>query len=357
MKIAVLGTRGIPNRYGGFEQIAEKMSVRWTNFGHEVTVYNPNDHPFIGKERNGVKIKQIFCNEGRLGVLGTNIFDYLCLKDALKQDYDIILELGYSASIFYPSKNKSKVKIVTNMDGLEWKRKKWNFAEKKFLKFLEKQAVLKSDVLIADNPAMQDYFKNTYNKISSFIPYGAEIIEVINKNILDKYLIDPFSYYLLIARLEPENNIEMVLNGYIQSDAKEPFLVVGNINKYGTYLVNKYQNYPLIKFFGGIYNKDVLDNIRYFSKIYFHGHSVGGTNPSLLEAMGCCCFIAAHNNSFNHYILEENAIYFDNSEDITKIIDTYTENSRDKYITNNKTKIKETYNWEKISIEYLDIFK
>ncbi len=359
MKIAILGTRGIPNRYGGFEQSAENLSIRWKNNGNEVTVYNPNDHPYTEREWNGIRIKQIYSNEKKIGVIGTNIFDYLCLKDALNQDYDIVLELGYSASVFYPLKRNRKFKIVTNMDGLEWKRSKWNTLTRRLLKTLEKQAVLKSDVLIADNPGIQDYLKITYNKSSFYVPYGADakIFVTPYKNVLDEYHLEPYSYYLLIARLEPENNIEMILDGYIQLKLKEPFLVVGNHEtKFGNYLLRKYKRYPLIKFVGGIYNYYILNNIRYFSKIYFHGHSVGGTNPSLLEAMSCGCYIASHNNYFNKCVLEKNALYFNNSKEVCEIINNYDEKFKNKFVNNYRIKIREVYNWDIVSKQYLEIF-
>ena len=121
--------------------------------------------------------------------------------------------------------------------------------------------------------------------------------------------------------------------------------------------MNKYKTNSQIKFLGPIYVIDTLNSLRYYSKIYFHGHSVGGTNPSLLEAMGCSCYIAAHNNSFNKYVLEDNAFYFNNSYDISKIIETYTETYRKMYINNNKIKIKKVYNWDNISDKHLEIFK
>jgi len=356
MKIAVLGTRGIPNRYGGFEQAAENLSMMWNILGHEVTVYNPDDHPYKDKTWNGVKIKQICSNEKRFGVVGTSIFDYLCLSDALNQDYDVVFELGCSASVFYQSKNKRDFKIITNMDGLEWKRSKWNKITRKFLEYLEMQAVLKSDALIADNPGIQDFLKNKYNADSYYIPYGADVFENPNMKVLEGIEQEPYSYFLLVARFEPENNIEMILDGYIQSKSKEPFFVVGNYKtKYGNVLVDKYKKYPLIIFLGSIYNFMTLNNIRYFSKIYFHGHSVGGTNPSLLEAMGCSCCIAAHNNAFNRYVLGEDSYYFNNSNDVAHIINSYAENCREYYVQNNKIKIKINYNWKSISKQYLEI--
>jgi glycosyltransferase involved in cell wall biosynthesis len=355
VRIAVLGTRGIPNRYGGFEQCAENLSLKWTRLGHEVTVYNPDDHPNKDGKWNDIHIKHIYSNEKTFGVIGSIIFDYLCLKDVSNHDYDILLELGCSASMFYPSQKNRNSRIITNMDGLEWKRSKWNNLSQMYLKYLERKAVLRSDALIADNLGIRDYLQKSYNATSSYIPYGATIFENFNEEKIERYNLKPFAYYILVARLEPENNIEMILDGYIQSSSKNPFVVVGNYKtKYGNYLVNKFDNKQSIKFIGHIYNYDILDNLRYFSKIYFHGHSVGGTNPSLLEAMGCSCNVASHDNPFNRYVLGDNAFYFTNSNDVSNIIcnDEY----KSEYIDDNKMKIKYAYSWDLISKQYLEVF-
>lgn len=355
MKIAILGTRGIPNRYGGFEQGAENLSTRWVSLGHYVTVYNPKEHPYKNKEWNGVNIKHIFSNEKILGTFGNIIFDYLCIKDSLKMHYDIVLELGYAAALFYPPKSNRHFKIITNMDGLEWKRGKWSAIKQIFLKYLENEAVSRSDVLIADNPGIQDYLKKTYGASSTYIPYGATIFEDFNEKQLENYNLKPFTYYLIVARLEPENNIEMILDGYAESKSNHTFIVVGDYKtKYGKYLVNKYDTISKIKFIGSIYNNFILNNLRYFSKIYFHGHSVGGTNPSLLEAMACSCNIAAYDCTFNRYVLGEDAFYFADSRDVSYIInnDKYNEG----HIHNNITKIKFIYNWDLVSKQYLDVF-
>lgn len=360
MKIAILGTRGIPNNYGGFEQNAENFSKWWVNLGHDVTVYNPDYHPYKENEWNGVKIKHIFSKEDKLGIWGTFVYDYLCLKDAVNQDYDIILNLGYVPSaLFFNLKERTKAKFVTNMDGLEWKRSKWNTILKKFIKYCERRAVKLSDFLIADNPGIEDYYRQNYhiNNIR-YIAYGAELFYNPNVEYLNEFNLEPYKYYMLVARLEPENNIEMILDGYLLSNVKEPFIVVGGLkNKYAKYLLAKYKNNNNIKFVGGIYDYNKLSTLRWFSKLYFHGHSVGGTNPSLLEAMASNAYIAAHNNPFNKYVLGNDAFFFSNKEEVYDIINNYTDKYRKIFIENNRKKIKEIYNWEKTSKEYLEVFE
>ncbi len=360
MKIAILGTRGIPNNYGGFEQTAEKLSIKLVSENYNVTVYNPDDHPYKKDIWNGVKIKHIFSKESKLGIWGTFIYDYLCLKDAVKQDYDIILNLGYVPSaLFFNLKKQTKAKFITNMDGLEWKRSKWNNVLKKFIKFCEKRAIKLSDFLIADNPGIKDYYvKNYHVNDIAFIPYGAELFDGPNIEFLEEFNVEPYSYYILVARLEPENNIETILEGYILSKAKEPFIVVGGLkNKYAKYLLNKFRNYKNIKFVGGIYDYSKLSSLRWYAKLYFHGHSVGGTNPSLLEAMASNAYIVAHDNVFNRYVLGDEGFYFKNKEDISNIIRNYTNDFRKEFIEKNQKKIKEIYNWDKVGIQYLKVFQ
>ncbi|MDC4203429.1 MAG: DUF1972 domain-containing protein [Candidatus Manganitrophus sp.] len=359
MKIAILGTRGIPNNYGGFEQIAENLSLHFVQKGHEVTVYNPDEHPYHSSEWNQVRIKHIFSKETNLGIWGTLIYDYLCLKEAAKEDYDIILEMGYvPGALFFGLKKRSGTKLVTNMDGLDWKRSKWNYALRKFTKFCEMRAVKLSDLMISDNLGIKKYIIENYNKSSRFIPYGAELFYSPKEEFLKKFDLEVYKYYMIVARLEPENNIEMILDGYVGSKSSEPFAVIGNhTTKYGIYLKNKYRDHTNIKFLGGIYQDNTLNSLRWFSKLYFHGHSVGGTNPSLLEAMACNAYIAAHDNPFNKNVVQQDAFYFRNSEEISDLINSYTERFRDQFIKNNREKIKTAYNWEKVSEQYLDAFE
>lgn len=358
MKIAILGTRGIPNTYGGFEQCAEKISYYFVKKGIDVTVYNPSDHCYKQSELNGVKIKTIFSNEELFSFFNVFIFDYLCLKDAIDK-YDIILELGYHPSaIFYYLKKKHKAKIITNMAGMEWKRSKWNFITRKFIKYCEKLAVEKSDVIITDNLEIKKYFLKKYGKDSFHIAYGAQLFNNPQIQNIEKYGLKKYNYYMMMARFQRDNNYEMILDGYIASRANVPFIVIGDhTNRYGAFLKDKYQNYSNIKFVGGIYNYYVLSTLRWFSKLYFHGHSCGGTNPSLLEAMATNTYIATHDNPFNRNVIENNCLYFSNSDDVSFIIKNFTDEKRKDFIRFNRDKITNIYNWEKISEEYLKIFR
>ncbi len=361
MKIAILGTKGIPNNYGGFEQFAENISVLLVKSGHQVTVYNPHFHSYSEQIFNGVQIKKIFSPEKQIGASANFIYDFLCLKDALNDNYDVILECGYhsNAPSYYLMGNKKKPILITNMDGLEWKRSKWGKITKWLIKRLELLAIKKSHYLISDNVGIQQYYKKEYGVDSFYIAYGADLVSEYNVSYLEEYALKPQEYLLLIARLEPENNIELILDSYIMSGSKFPFLVIGNCTtKYGRFLQKKYTS-TRIRFIGSIYNMPQLDSLRKYALGYFHGHSVGGTNPSLLEAMASQAFIIAHDNKFNKSVLQHNALYFSNVEELSSVINrlsVYSSDERNKMIRGNCDLIRTNYSWTYIAKEYEKVF-
>ena len=363
LKIAILGTKGIPNQYGGFEQFAEYLSFGLARKGHELTVYAPHYHPFKDKEINNVKITRMYCPEKYLGGAAHYVYDHLCLRDAIRQNFDLIYEAGYGSSAFairYFKKRTKTPLIVTNMDGMEWKRQKWNPAVQYITKQAEKTAVKHSDFLIADNPGIEDYFKKTYNVNPIYLPYGAEVVDDFNPEILQKYSLRAKDYYLVIARLEPENNIETIIDGFVQSESSMPLIIVGGLGtKYAEKLKAIAKNHSNIKFLGGIYDTGGVNSLRHFSKAYFHGHSVGGTNPSLLEAMACGSFIIAHNNEFNQSVLEGNGMFFSNSTDLAQIIinlDKTLSHKEMAFKMNNKELIQTKYNWDLIVNAHEEFF-
>ncbi len=355
MKIAILGTRGIPNNYGGYEQLAEYLSVGLVEKGHEVTVYNNHLHPFKEKTYKGVHVRRIFSPEKIIGSSANIIYDYLSLVDAVSKRHDVILECGYQSSslglYLYPLR---KARIVTNMDGLDWMRSKWSPWVQKLTKWFEKLGAKKSHVLIADNLGMKEYLWNEYKVDSVFIPYGATIPDTYSVDFLNGYNLSPDDYYILVARLEPENNIEMILDGFVSAKSERKFIVVGNYKtRYGDFLKNKYSGYPQIQFIGGVYELEKLNALRHFAKIYFHGHSVGGTNPSLLDAMACGCYIIAHDNPFNRNVLQTDGNYFKSTGDVSELLShDVGADEKEKFILNNLHKISTVYTWQNIVDEY-----
>ena len=354
MKIAILGTRGIPNRYGGFEQITEYLSRGLSKKGHQISVYNSHNHPYQENTWNGVNIIHCYDPEYRLKTFGQFIYDFNCIRDAQKRDFDVIIFMGYTSSSIWRNYFPKQSIVISNMDGLEWKRQKYSKAVQWFLKYAEKLAVKSSHFHIADSIVIRDYLNEKYKIQAQYIPYGATLTRKEKEKVLIRFKLIKFEYYLLMARMEPENNIDMILEGFSNTTSKRKFVVIGNYaNSYGKSLVRKYAHDTRIMFIGALFDQDLVHTLRKNSLLYFHGHSVGGTNPSLLEAMASKTLIAAHLNPFNQSILKKNAFYFSSSSEVKTLINrNIPKRNIDRITENNLNSIKEEFNWEIVVDSY-----
>jgi glycosyltransferase involved in cell wall biosynthesis len=358
LRIGILGTRGVPNNYGGFECFAEHLSQGLVEKGHEVIVYNSHNHPNRQSYWNGVQIVHCWDPEYMLGSFGQFIYDFNCIMDARKRKLDVLLFLGYTSSSVWAWLNPRKPVIIYNMDGLEWKRTKYSKNTQRFLQYAEKLAIQCSDFIVADSQYIQSYLSEKYAVSPEYIAYGADVFQQPNETVLGQYHLQKQSYNMLMARMEPENNIEMILDGYLSSISPLEFIVVGNTdNTFGTYLVNKFSHDKRIRFMGAIFNQQHINNLIYFSNLYFHGHSVGGTNPSLLEAMGSHALIIAQDNIFNRTVLTENAFYFTTAVEVTTYADTLLKDpGKQPIISANGATICKQYSWKKVIDEYETFF-
>ncbi len=345
MKIIITGSLG---------HISKPLTEELVQKGHDVTVYNSHNHPYQKKDFYGVRIKHCYDPEYKLGTTGQFIYDWNCIKHARKQNYDVILFLGYTSSSVWGNFFPKKSVIISNMDGLEWKRSKYNYITRQFLKQAEKWAIKYSGFYIADSIVIQNYLQKKYNIQCKYIPYGSEISYLDNNSLLPLYHISKQEYFLLMARIEPENNIETILDGFNKSSSDKKFLVIGNTNNsFGQKLEKKFKSDKRILFAGAIYDSAITHTLTYFSSLYFHGHSVGGTNPSLLEAMGSRSLIAAHQNEFNHSVLQKDAYYFQSAKDVEELIQSVNRDEKEEQmVQNNLLKIEKKYNWPSIIQQY-----
>lgn len=358
MKISILGTYGIPNHHGGFERFAEELSVRLAIRGHDVTVYNPSVHPYREKKYKNVKIvTRSFPRV--LGAAAPLIFDLLCVFHAMRSDTEVILQCGYTSSPWTAMfRNNSDKRLLTLMDGMEWQRTKWGWATWKFIKWTEKLAVRHSDVIIADHPVIWKYYNERYGADAKMLRYGVEE-DTVNRTdakglgiteLQSGYGLDlpglENGFMLVIARIEPENNIEMILKGYLLSGVKQKMVVTGNWDtSLGRKLVRKYKEHPGIIFSGGIYDREVLKALRRNSLLYLHGHSAGGTNPSLLEAMAEGCNIVAHDNPFNKGVLGDFGNYFTTEQELCGFIQNPPGSTKREEMIKHTL---DTYNWDRV---------
>jgi len=355
MKIGILGTRGIPNAYGGFEQFAEYLSRALVEKGHEVWVYCSSSHPYHADSWEGVNLIHVVDPEGRFGTTGQFIYDYSCFSDARKRDFTILLQLGYTSSSIWYFRWPRTINVV-NMDGLEWKRSKYSRPVQAFLKKAEALAVRHADHLVSDSTAIRDYIKSKYNSDSTFIAYGADIPGEFNEQLLQNFGLTAGNYYLVIARMEPENHIETIIRGYLRAKKEHPIVLVGNMSTaFAADLQKRYLS-PVIRFIPAIYDSKVLNALRHFSAAYFHGHSVGGTNPSLLEAMACYCKIIAHDNEFNRSVLHSDALYFGDEASAAAQLASLPNIVMTTAIENNLQKIRQQYRWQQVVEDYENLF-
>lgn len=354
LRIAILGTRGIPNYYGGFEHISEYVSEGLVKRGHSVTVYNSHNHPYQADSWNGVEIRHCYDPEYLIGTAGQFVYDLNCLLDARKQKFDAILIMGYTSSSVWGRLYPNNSTIITNMDGLEWKRSKYSPNVQKFLKYAEKLAVKYSQYYISDSLVIKSYLGEKYNIESKYIPYGADLFSEEEREQVSIEEALKEDYFLLMARMEPENNIEPILEGFNNSSSHRKFMVLGDTNnRFGKFITHKFKNDERIEFKGSIFDTAKVRVLQNNSYLYFHGHSVGGTNPSLLEAMASEALIAAHNNPFNKSVLNSDAFYFSNSKDVRNLVETVQRCAPEQaMVSNNLHKIKYQFNWEKIIDQY-----
>jgi glycosyltransferase involved in cell wall biosynthesis len=357
MRISIIGSRGIPARYGGFETFAEEISILLTRKGINVVVQcDKSENPI--SHYNGVSLYYSSATKSQ------NPFKYYYegLRWGLRNS-DIILVTGSGGAIFYFLKRPAGKVIITNTDGIESKRSKWSFAHRIFLKFSEMIAVWKSDYIIADSLSIKNYLINSYGKLEHkirVIEYGSYINVTPDISVLGNFNLKSFSYYLIVCRIEPENNLSMIIDGYISSLSEFPLVIVGNLTnkRYVKGLITRYSSNN-VRFLDGIYDKDELRSLRYFCKAYLHGHSIGGTNPSLLEAMGNKNLIICHDNQFNREVTADAQSYFSNSEQCAEIIrktDVMNEHEIEVFRQSSINRIISYYNWDNILNKYLQLF-
>jgi len=354
LRIAILGTRGIPNHYGGFEHISEYVSAGLVNRGHSVTVYNSHNHPYQANTWNGVDIRHCYDPEYLIGTPGQFVYDMNCLLDARKQKFDVVLIMGYTSSSVWGWMYPQKSTIITNMDGMEWKRSKYSKPVQNFLKYAEKLAVQYSQYYVSDSRVIKSYLADKYNIDSCYIPYGAEVYTEQEREQISSAEALEEDYFLLMARMEPENNIETILDGFNNSNSHKTFKVLGDTgNRFGKYITEKFKNDERIEFKGSIFNTPKVRQLQNNSYLYFHGHSVGGTNPSLLEAMASEALIAAHNNPFNKSVLSTDAFYFSDAGEVRDLIENVQRKDPEQaMVKNNLNKIQDLFNWETVVNQY-----
>lgn len=355
-KIAIIGTVGVPATYGGFETLAEYLT-KHLGAQFDITVYcSSKSYPSQLKTHNNAKLKFIPIEANGVQSI---LYDIVSIFNALFYA-DVILILGVSGCTVLPFvKLFSSKKVIVNIDGMEWKRIKWGKFARWFLKFSEKIGVKYADIVITDNKVIQDYVKSNYHVESELIAYGADHSkkENITENVLIKHPFLNHKYAFKVCRIEPENNIHLILEAFSESPSL-PIVIVGNWNNsdYGKELMQKYDGFNTIYLLQPIYDQTILNQIRSNCSVYIHGHSAGGTNPSLVEAMYLELPIIAYGVSYNKETTKNKAVYFDTKKGLVEILTNLNQPELDQMAQNLKVIADTNYKWNIIAEQYSKLF-
>jgi glycosyltransferase involved in cell wall biosynthesis len=352
--IAVIGTAGIPANYGGFETLVEYLVEHLAGRFNFIVYCSSQAYSAKMKAYKGARLVYLPINaNGKSSILYDCLSIVHCLFIA-----DIILVLGVGGAFLLPFIRLFTNKIIiTNIDGLEWKRDKWGRMAKLYLFIQEKIAAKFSHYLVADNRGIENYILEKYERSSELIAYGGSHAfhgELTQKTI-DTYKIQR-PYAFTVCRIEPENNIHVILKAF--SNSSRNLIIVGNwqASKYGESLRALYGTFSNIKMLDPIYDQSILNEIRSNCAIYIHGHSAGGTNPSLVEAMWLGLPIFAWKVNYNLFTTEENAIFFDSATTLENLINTVDEADLRTIGTRLAEVAKRKYSWEQISDSYGKLF-
>lgn len=355
-KIAIVGIDGLPAKYGGFETLVENLVKYHYNSNLDVEIYVfCSLGSYDNHVRTFLRAKLIYLPISANGV-SSIIYDGISLLYSVFLRCDTILILGYSGSIFLPLiKCIYSARFITNMDGIEWKRSKWSWLAKKYLKLSEFIAVKFSDILVADNYGIEIYYKENYSSNCEIIPYGGDHAINIEEKDINNYEL-PDSYALAIARIEPENNIDMILQAFSDRSLL-PIVFIGNFSStiHGQTIKSKYRNHQKIILLESIYDIGILKSIRLKAQIYIHGHSAGGTNPSLVEIMHFNKPIAAYDCNYNRHTTHNKAFYFKNSEELRNIINSFPSIALSESGEILKSIAQKNYTWEDVGKKYFQL--
>jgi len=368
-RIGIVGARGIAN-YGGFETFVAELAPRLVEKGYEVYCSCERDDE-LKKDYKGAKLVYFpikMPSNYQLRKIVEFFYDiYFGFLFTFK--CDVVYFLGFSANIFTLFPRLFGKMSLVNMAGVEWERSKFSNFERSLLKFFFKLALIGSNYMIIDNRRLIDYIEEKHHKKAVYITYGVNEIPQIDwdQSISDHYTVEkvlPSDYWLVVARLQPDNNIGEVINAFIESESNKPLIIIGDYSTGDDYrehiesiLMNNTDK--RIIFTGGIYNQKHLNMFRQNCFGYIHAHSIGGTNPSLLEAMIMKNTIIANDNIFNRDVAGDSVFYFVNGIELKKKI-FLAENDHDKFYqlkSRAYNRAKKLYSWQEITEKYSRIFE
>ncbi|HHP5737868.1 beta 1-4 rhamnosyltransferase Cps2T [Bacillus paranthracis] len=379
--VFIIGSKGIPAKYGGFETFVEYLTARKQSedIQYHVSCLANNNDEF---KHNNARCFNVKTPE--IGSAKAVAYDILSLKECIsyiKKNnltncivYVLACRIGPFFSFYKNKLEKMGIKVFVNPDGHEWKRSKWSPAIRAYWKISEKLMVKHADLLVCDSKGIESYIKTDYkmyNPKTTFIAYGADVTlsslgddDVKLNEWYKKHDISANEYYLVVGRFVPENNYELMVREFMKSDSKKDFVIISNVEQNQFYqdllAKTKFDKDPRVKFVGTVYDQELLKKVRENAFAYFHGHEVGGTNPSLLEALASTKLNMLLDVVFNKEVGEEGAVYFSKKDgslaNLIHEVERYSQEQINKLGSKAKDRIIHEYSWEKIVNDYESLF-
>lgn len=359
MRIAILGTRGIPANYGGFETFAEKLSTRLVARGHEVTVYCRSHYVSPDKsEHEGVRLKVL--PTIRHKYLDTIVHTLLSAINAALKRFDAVLICNAANSPLIPILTWTGTPVAVNVDGLERKRKKWNRLGQLYYRIGERSSVWFATEVVTDAQVIQDYYLSEYGADSTMITYGAEIERRYDPKTIEQFGIKPHEYILYVSRLEPENNASMVIEAFkkVQTDLR--LVIVGDApyaDAYKKRLKDLAAEDPRIVFTGFVFGEG-YKALQQNAYAYVHATEVGGTHPALIEAMGFGNCVLSLATPENLEVIGAAAIPYENAQDLAEKLQKLVNNENlvEEFRNKAQEHVQKNYSWDSITDKYERLF-
>ncbi len=350
--IAILGTVGVPACYGGFETLAEQLVRHHKTTGRTERLSVACSAPAFDVRPAQFESADLCYLPLRANGAASVPYDILSLLRANWAGADVALMLGVSGAMALPFLASGNMRVIAHIDGQEWRRAKWPRPVRKFLKLCERLAVRHADAVIADNQAIADDVWHRYGRRADVLTYGGDQAVNAPDSPLPRNL--PNDYALAVSRIEPENNIEMILRACVTSHT--PLVCVGNWdkNRYGRDLRRRYGHHPSLNLMDPIYAPDPLQALRRKARVYLHGHSAGGTNPSLVEMMHVGRPIYAFDCVFNRHTTFNEAGYFSDADDLAQTLRKPPPRHMGPRL---KTLAQRHYTWSSIGAQYFNLIE
>ncbi|MDO5102842.1 MAG: DUF1972 domain-containing protein [Lautropia sp.] len=353
--LRILGIRGVPAAHGGFETFAEYLALYLVKKGWRVTVYCQIDGTGPITEDTWEGVHRVNIPVARGGPAGTIEFDWIATRHAQRSG-EPCLTLGYNTAIFCTLLRMAKLPNVINMDGIEWQRAKWGMGPKAWFYLNEWAGAWLGNHLVADHPEIKVHLaKRTKPERITVIPYGAEDIRGADTAPVEALGLEPGRYLSVIARAEPENSLLEIVEGFSKKPRGLKLAVLGKYEDTNPYHRSvKAAAGDEVMFLGAIYDKKIVQALRFHSAAYVHGHQVGGTNPSLVEALGAGNAVIAHDNRFNRWVAGPGALYFDGADGFAAQLDAFLADPHKPQSMRqaSRQRFEEAFQWDMILGEY-----